>query len=451
MTISRRRFAATGVALALALTLGACTPGSDDGANSESVQIEGTTPLTVQDEATWSAKVLEGAPVRVTALGVLTFSAEKSVSGKTYAPVLLSPKDGAARWTGEPIESEAMPALEWVTEGNNRWAVAKTVSGNAASLYVWNGLASHSNAGLVSSNVFEGKKKPPRIAFSGSGVLVTGADKTASEPLMFWPKDAQTTKYKKGPERDGKEGTPVGVYNRGWLVAFPDGGFSYASDTGGWTSSSVSPEGTNPKTGTVLAQGQGYVISQWARPSDQKDGSTILAVHSAVTGRLFAEYEVPEEEAETVAAQKDDGAAFVVDGTRWLMWGQIGFNLSTGDGALYDLEQGVPTAIIDNMLYLRDTYTLIEGPEVEPSDGGGASDGGGETASASPEPSAEASTEATLDPDAPSGFSGVTGVDLVTSQPLAGLPSMYPIGRSSTGQVILRDDTKQSIYSVGLR
>jgi hypothetical protein len=442
VTTSRRRFAATGVALALALTLGACTSGEGGGdATSKTTQVEGTVPLTVQKQATWKSQIMEGAPVQVTSLGVLTFSADKSVDGESYVPVLLHPEDGSARWTGKEIKSTSMPTLEWVQENDDRWAVAKTVEGNKASLYVWNGLASHANSSLVSSNSFEGKKKPPNVFFSGSGVLVTGADKTAAEPLVFWPKDASVTRYKGGPKRDGKAGTPIGAYGKGFLVSFKGGGFSFASPTGGWASTSVAPEDSNPQTGTVLVQGDGYIVSEWSRPSDQEDGTTILAVHSATSGHLFAQYDVPKEAAETLEAQKESGAALVTDDARWLAWGQFGFNLSTGEGALYDLEQGVPTAIIDGLLYVRNAYSLIE-PKDE------------ETASASPEPSESAesaSPEPTVDPDAPKGFTGVTGIDLTTSQPLSGLPSVYPIGRTSTGQVILRDDTKQAIYSVGLR
>lgn len=443
MTISRRRFAATGVALALTLTLGACTSdGSEEGAPT-SVQVEGTVPLTVQKDATWTAKVMEGAPVQVTHLGVLTFSAEDSTEGESYAPVLLSPEDGSARWTGAPITSTSMPALEWVEEGSNRWAVAKTVEGNKASLYVWNGLASHANSELVSSNSFEGKKKPPQVSFSGTGVLVTGADKTAAEPLVFWPKDASVTRYKGGPERGGKPGTPIGVYGKGFLVSFAGGGFSFASPSGGWTSTSIAPEGANPQTGSVLMQGEGYILTEWGRPSDQEDGTTILTVHSATSGRLYAQYDVPEEAAEALKAQKESGAALVVDGSKWLIWGEFGFNLSTGDGVLYDLANGIPTAVIDNLLYVRGAYSLIGGESAESEESA--------TPTASPEPTAEATPTPTIDPEAPEGFTGITGIDLVTNQPLSGLPSMYPIGRSSTGQVILRDDTKQAIYSVGLR
>lgn len=450
MTVSRRRFAATGVALALALTLGACTSGDDEqGANS--VAIDGVAPLTVQKEATWTSAILEGAPVRITPLGLLTFSAEESVEGESYAPVLLSSENGSPRWTGEPITSETMPSLDWVQQGEAKWAVAKTVEGNKASLYSWNGLASHANTSLTSSTSFEGKKKPPTVTVSPSGVLVTGADKTAAEPLIFWPKDASTTRYKGGPERDKKAGVPIGAYGSGFLVSFPDGGFSLATSTGGWTSTSTAPENANPKSGVVLTQGHGFVISEWTRPSDQDDGTTVLAVHSVSSGRLFAQYEVPEDEADILKAQKSDGAALVTDDSRWLVWGQIGFDLNKGDARVYNLEQGAPTAVVDNMLYVRNAYTLIPQPDASPapSDGGGeASDGGGdETASASPEPS---DTE-TIDPEAPDGFSGVTGIDLLTSQPLSGLPSVYPIGRSSTGQIILRDDSKQAIYSVGLR
>lgn len=446
MTISRRRFAATGVALALALTLAACT-GEGGESVPTSTQIEGTTPLTVQNQATWAADVMEGAPVRVTALGVLTFSAEKSVDGEEYAPVLLSPVDGSARWTGEPVESASMPTLEWVKEGDDRWAVAKTVDGNKASLYVWNGLAGSTDAEIVSSNSFEGKENPPRVSFSGTGILVTGADKTAAEPLVFWPKDGGITRYKGGPEREGKAGTPIGVYGKGFLVTFSGGGFSFASPTGGWTSTSVAPEGANPQTGSILAQGGGYILSEWGRPSDQEDGTTILTVHSATSGRLFAQYDVPEDAAEALTAQKESSAALVVDGSRWLIWGEFGFNLNTGEGALYDLEEGVPTAVIDNMLYVRDAYSLI-GQEEETAS---ATPSESPEATESPEPTESATPTPTIDPEAPEGFSGVAGIDLVTSQPLSGLPSMYPIGRTSTGQVILRDDTKPAIYSVGLR
>lgn len=440
MTTSRRRFAATGVALALALTLGACTSGEGDGdATAKTVQVEGTVPLTVQEQAAWKSEIMKNAPVRVTSLGVLTFSADKSTEGESYVPILIHPEDGSARWTGKAVKSATMPDLEWVQENEDRWAVAKTVEGNKASLYAWNGLASHGNSGFVSANSFEGKKKPPEVFFSGSGVLVTGADKTAAEPLVFWPKDASVTRYKGGPKRDGKGGTPVGAYGKGFLVTFKDGGFSYASPTGGWSSEGVAPEDSNPQTGTVLTQGEGYIVSEWERPDDQKDGTTILAVHSATSGHLFAQYDVPKEAAETLKSQKESETALATDNSHWLAWGQFGFNLNAGTGALYNLEQGVPTAIIDDLLYVRNAHSLIED----------------EAASAAPSASAEPaegeSPEATVDPDAPKGFAGVSGIDLATSQPLAGLPSLYPVGTTSTGQVILRDDTKQAIYSVGLR
>lgn len=443
MAVSRRRFAATGVALALTIALGACTPSGEEQAT-DAVAIEGTAPLTVQKSATWSSAIMEGAPVQITPLGILTFSAEKSAAGESYAPVLLSSTDGSPRWTGEPITSESMPTLDWVQQGEAKWAVAKTVSGNKASIYSWNGLAGHADTPITASSSFEGKSKPPTVAISPSGVLITGADKTAAEPLVFWPKDASLTRYTGGPERDKQAGTPIAAYGSGFLVTFPNGGFSLATSTGGWTSSSFAPEGTNPESGTILAQKDGYLISEWGRPSDQDDGTTVLAVHSASSGHLFAQYEVPAGEKALLEAQKANGAALVTDSSRWLVWGQIGFNLNTGDASIYNLEQGSPTAVVDDMLYVRGAYTLIPQPDTAaPSDGGGAaSDGGGATASASP---------GAIDPEAPDGFSGITGLDLVTSQPLSGLPSVYPIGVSDTGQVILRDDSKQAIYSVGLR
>lgn len=443
MTTSR--LAATGVALALLLTLGACASKSNDDAPSNASHIEGTVPLTVQDRATWKSQIMDGAPVQVTSLGVLTFSADKSVDGKRYAPVLLHPKDGSARWVGEAIESGSMPTLEWVQEGERRWAVAKTVEGNKVSLHAWNGLASRSESKVTSSKVFEGKKNPPNVVFSGTGVLVTGADKTAAEPLVFWPKDASITRYKGGPKRGGEAGAPIGVYGGGFLVSFKGGGFSFASPTGGWSSTSVVPEGANPQTGAVLKQGNGYIISEWERSSGQKDGATILAVHSATSGHLFAQYDVPEDEADILATQKESGAALVTDGSQWLAWGQFSFNFDTGEGSLCDLKQGVPTAIIDGLLYVRDARSLIGQDETTASASPQPSVGG------SAEPSDGGSGESTIDPGAPQGFAGVAGLDLATGQPLSGLPSMYPIGRTSTGQVILRDDAKRTIYSVGIR
>lgn len=467
MTVSRRRFAATGVALALALTLGACTPGGGSGETAETT-IAGTTPLTVQNQATWSAEVLEDAPIRLTSNGVLTFSASASVAGETYVPVLLSSKDGSVRWSGEPVESATMPGLEWVDHGDAKWAVARVRVENTVSLYAWNGLASRAETPMSSSTSFEGKKTPPKVHFSGSGVLVTGADKTAAEPLIFWPKDASLTRYKGGPKRGGDVGTPIGVYGSGFLVSFPSGGFSLATANGGWSSASSPPEGGNPQSGVVLAQGDGYVISEWSRPSDQEDETNILAVHSASSGRLFAQYEMTPEEVELLEAQKSDGAALVTEGARWLVWGQFGFDLHDGGGTVYDLGGGRPTAVIDSMLYVRDASSTIPLPDESreevpespaPPDGGGAEppDGGGETSApeetpvptGSPAPSDGGGGEVAN--EVPEGFTGVTGIDMQTSQPLSGVPSMFPIGRTETGQIILLDESKQSIHSVGLR
>lgn len=446
MTVSRRRFVATGVALTLALTLGACSS-NGEGQSPTSTSVEGTVPLTVSKDAAWSASLLEDAPVRVTSLGILTFSAEKSVAGKSYAPVLLSPVDGSPRWIGVAIQSETMPELQWVQQEDDRWAVATATVGNKTSIYSWNGLANHSETALASSSSFEGTKAPPQVSFSGTGVLVAGADKSSPEPMTFWPKDASVTRYKGGPKRDGEAGTPIGAYGPGFLVSFPKGGFSLATATGGWTSTSVSPGDANPQSGTVLAQGDGYIVSEWTRPSDAKKTSTILAVHSALTGQLFAEHEVTKEEAPLLATQKTAGAPLVTEDARWLAWGQIGFDLNKGTGAFYTLSQGVPTAIMDGMLYVRNAYSLIPQPETA-------------TASPSTSPSASATPSATVtatpsagavDPEAPAGFTGITGIDMVTHQPLSGLPSMYPIGRTSTGQVILRNGSKPAIYSVGIR
>ena len=445
MTVSRRRLTATGVALALALSLGACTSESDgDSGGDASMSVEGSAPLTVKDTATWSVEVLEGAPVRVTPLGVLTFSAEKSVPGEKYSPMLLSPDDGSVRWDGEPIESEEMPALYWVEQGNAKWAVAKTAQGNSASLYSWDGLASHADTPIASSSSFDGKKKPPSVAVTASGVLVTGADKTSPDPLIYWPKSAALTRYKGDLKRDGKAGKPISAYGDGFLIEFPKGGFSLATDAGGWSSEDVAPGGANPKTGKIVAQGSGYLVAEWVTPDDEKDVSHILSVHSASTGQARAQYEVPEGVETTLADQTDDGAPLVADGSRWLTWGQIGFNLRDGDGAVYNLSEGTPTAIIDGMLYAKGAYSPLAAP-------GETTTPESEAASAPPEESGEGGEEATVDPDAPDGFAGVVGVDLRTSQPMAGLPSMYPIGRAPNGQVILRDDAKHAVYAVSLR
>ena len=448
MTVYRRRLAATGVALALALSLGACTPGTDEneGAEDAALSVEGGAPLTVQDTATWSATIMDDAPVRVTPLGVLTFSAKKSVAGEKYAPVLLSPEDGSVRWDGEPVESEGMPGLYWVEQGNAKWAVATTSEGNSVSLYSWDGLASHTGTPMASSSSFDGKKEPPSVAVTSSGVLITGADKTSPDPLAYWPKSAALTRYKGGPKRDGKAGEPISVYNNRFLVKFPEGGFSLATDSGGWSSESVAPEGVNPKTGEVVAQGSGYLVAKWATPDDETDHSSVLVVHSVSTGQVRAQYEVPEEDEATLNAQADNGAPLVSDGGQWLAWGQFGFNLRNGEGVVHDLSQGAPTAILDGMLYAKDARSPLAAPGESSS-----SESAEAEASASPEATdGEDGAEATAS-DVPDGFAGVVGVDLRTGQPMAGLPSMYPIGRASNGQVILRDDAKHTVYAVGLR
>lgn len=417
------------------------------------VSIEGVPPLTVKNEALWSADLMEGAPVHVTSLGVLTFSAEKSVEGKSYAPVLLSPEDGSERWVGKAIQSGAMPRLDWVQQGQDRWAVSTVSRGTKTSVYAWNGLASNTEASLTSSATFEGAETAPRVTFSGSGVLVTGAESPSAGPMIYWPKDGSTTLYKDGPKRDGEAGVPVAAYGEGFLVTFPKGGFSMASATGGWASSSVAPKGAAPQSGTVLAQKDGYIVSEWTPAEKAGETLPILAVHSAATGQLFAQHTTATSDKPTLEEQKAKGAELVTDTPNWVAWGQIGFDLDKGGAGFYQLEGGTPTAIIDDLLYVRSAFTLLPqatgatpSPSRKPTPSASAA-ASAVLSSASATPSASA----TVDPEAPDGFRGVTGVDLLTRQPLAGLPSIYPIGRTSTGQVILRDDAKPSVYSVAIR
>lgn len=447
MTDSRRRIAATGVALALALTLSACSPGDDSGQSQGTVKVQGTVPLTMQTEGRWEVAILKDAPVTVTPLGVLTWSAEHSVEGEKYVPVLLSSDDATPRWTGEAVKADRVPKLSWVEDGDGTWAVAQVDQGKKTTLYSWSGLASHEDTPISGTKAFSGKEHAPTVRFSGSGVLVTDANVPSEKPMIFWPKDGSTTTYDSGPKRDGAAGSPVGVYDGGFLVEFPKGGFSYASSSGGWASTDVSPEGSNPQSGKIIAQGSGYVVSEWQRPSDKKKTSKtpILAVHSAKTGQLFAQYDVPASATGALRAQKNTGVEVVSDASRrWLVWGQFGFDLNSKEGHVHDLKGGTPTAVVDDMLYVKGADSLIEPPT---------------SASASPSPSSTASpvsSSASASPSSsagpvPDGFSGVTGVDLATGQPLPGLPSLYPVGKTATGQYVLRDDAKPSIYAVGIR
>lgn len=446
MTDSRRRIAATGVALALALTLSACSSGGDGAdAQNGAVKVQGTVPLTMQSQARWESAILKDAPVTVTPLGVLTWSAEHSVEGEKYVPVLLSSDDATPRWTGEAVKADRIPKLSWVEDGDGKWAVAQVNQGKKTTLYSWNGLASHEDTPISGVRAFSGKDRAPTVRFSGSGALVTGANVPSEKPMIFWPKDGSTTTYDGGPKRDGATGSPVGVYDGGFLVEFPKGGFSYASASGGWSSADSTPKDANPRSGKIVAQGAGYVVSEWERPSDKKktQKTPILAVHSATTGHLFAQFDVPTSATGALRAQKNAGAAVVSDASRrWLVWGQFGFDLNGEEGHFHDLKGGEPTAVVDDMLYVKDADSLIEPPA------SGSPSPSSTASAASPSSSASPSASAGLIPD---GFSGVTGVDLATGQPLPGLPSVYPVGKTETGQYVLRDDAKPSIYAVGLR
>lgn len=451
MPRKRRLAAATGVVLAFSLALSACTSGAP-APTGATIKIDGVAPLTVQEKATWEAGVPEGSPVVVTSLGVLTYSSEKSSAGTKYAPTLLSPSDGQPRWVGEPVASTSAPRLEWIEQGNARWAVAQTVVGNKTTLTAWNGLASNDKAKIVSQATFEGTKSAPSVAYSRSGILVSGADKGHPAPFIYHPGTGLTTEYGNGPERERQKGTPFAAYGESFLVAFPKGGFSMASASGGWASTSFNPEGAAPNEGTVLARSAGFLVVSWPQLTP-RDGSIILAVHSAATGEALADLTVPKTDKamqDVIAEQTKKQTATATDGNTWLAWGRVVFDLRSQTASLFDLGGGQPAAIVDGLLYVVGAARAIPQPEPGEAAGSGSASPAPLTSTASATGNAS-NTTPTSDTSAPEGFTGITGVDLTTKQPMSGLPSLYPVGVSSTGQVVLTNTTKTSIFSVGIR
>lgn len=431
-----RLWGAVAASLAIAcLALTGCTSVTEATASrAGDIKLPMTVPATFTDGAIWKADRASKAPVIVTPLGILTLTATDKAD--TYSPVLLAPDTGKERWTGKGVKaSDALPSLAWVESDNRSWAIltVRDKTANTTTVYSYDALASHPGMPPTSTATFTGAtaETPPSVVVSATDIMV--AHSTAGGYLQYHPATGTTTVLSTAPTRGGEPGTPVLVYDGGWLVSYKDIGFGYATTAGGWESDNHVPTGAVPGGERMLQTGAGYVVTLWTGTA--KD-TQVLALQDIQDGSVVATMTVADSATAGLLHEQIANTAkprhLVADGT-WVTWGGFAFDLGKHAGKTISIANGVPVAIIQGMVYAWGADRPLTGPDSTPT----------------PEPSATPTPTVSATPTPIKGFSGNVAVDLSSGTPMPTPFTACPQGVSSYGQGIFAYG--DAIYAVPLR
>lgn len=403
----RRTAAVLALTLPGAFVLAGCAGTGDP--NSEQIELSGSAPATYEDTASWEVPVEADLPIKHAENVILAFSDEGE---NRYSPVVYSDTSGQLLWQGRAITSASKPTLDWVEEDGRAWVVVTTMDSDAkeSQIYVWDADTSQKEASATTSATFTGKDTAPRIIVSGAGVLVRGAEDM--DAAQYHLDSGSLTELTESPERDDEPGTPMAVSNDGFLFQFPDGGFSFGTDNGGWRSSDAVPEGAAADGGRILDVGEGFIVSQWAGADEDSD--PVIAVHSMQTGQLLSQVAVDPTVAEELEPARGedltDDLSIITD-YRHLAYGTLLFDLSSGQGEVLDLNDGEVTATLGTVLYVTDMSEPLPGQTSE-------------------------------------GFTGSGMIDMTTGESMVGAGELSPMGQTSQGEGLFLSDDGTTLYSV---
>ena len=422
----------------------------------QSAELPAAVPDTFAGNAEWMVDQVVPGSVRISRHGVVALFGPAD----HRRVALIDARTGRPTWSSVAFATGEEASLQVVQHDGREWAVVWFATSETTLKLVTfdlHGTGIGQGKGSAHSERFTGKKLPA-IRVTSRGILISGVSKAA--PFMLWPSDGARTSYGVGPTADGEAGVPWAAYNNGFLVAFPNGGFSFAGPTGGWPSSSAVPAGGLPNTGRMLDVTRGLILASW----DQSIGGTVLAVHSAQTGRVLAQQVVSDEQ----PLSEVDGSFVVADDTSWAAFGGYLFNLhgDTLSTGWRDLHDGVPVSIYQGVLYLRDVAEPFAPPTSAPptsapstsapstgSPSGSPTPSGSSTPSGSASPSGSPSAPGT--PAAPANFSGWAAVDAETGVLVDQSMQTVPIGVSSVAAGVFTAATgrggSEQLFSVRLR
>jgi hypothetical protein len=416
-------------------------------------------PRTFAGGAQWVADGVLPGSTEVTRYGVLGLFGNPEQ--RTVA--LLDSQTGKAIWVSTPFGGGEQPHLELVHQDGRDWAVVWYAHGDDAvtvRTYDIHGSGQADGKHEAYAEAFSGSRTPS-VAVNSRGILISGV--TDSEPFLLWPADGSRTTYGNGPTLDGDPGVPKAAYNNGFLVSF-DPGFSFASATGGWPSTAATPAGGVPDSGEIVAVEHGLILATW----QQTIGGTVLAVHSAQTGKVLAQQVVDDSQPlEEVA-----GSFVAADDGSWAAYGGYLFNLHGDELStrLLDLHGGVPASIHDGVVYLSDVAEPFTAPDQQcssagPTSSATASPSGSPSPSASPTsagPSASGRASATPSapatpcaPAEPADFAGYAALDARSGVLVDQSMRTVPIGISAVAAGIFSTEAGENgavqVFSVPLR
>lgn len=357
------RGTAASVTLVLGLGLAGCGTSGDDAPVRDregSVDVSVALPQTFVTKADWKMERAENAPVVLNDYGVVTFA--PGAQEGTYSPMMLNPKTGEVAWQGRPVPSpQGVPQLAWVEEGDHPWVVMTVTEGKKARAYTYDPMRAGDRVQAMVSIEFEGKKSAPQVITSERGVLVLGA---REHPIMqYHPHTRQTTHYGVGPKRDGRDGRPMQVYDDGYLLTFPKGGFAFASPSGGWDSARTAPEGVDRAKGQVIAAANGYVLAAWPK-AKEGDKDMTLWVHDVRTGAPLVQFDASNP---FITKQVKKKVPFTVDAMSGVAtWGEAVFDLKKRTAEEVELNDGVPTAVRVGVVYAQGATGPLPGTSPDP-------------------------------------------------------------------------------------
>lgn len=485
--------AAAGLALGL---LTGCESSSDSDSSAQGqervregeVEVDWVTPPTFVTGAAWEASSRPEAPVQVTERGVLTFSAQSGQD--TYAATLLDVRTGDPTWVSRAIRSpEAEPVLALTYQDGRPWVMMVAIEGDTASVYSYDPMLGGERIRATASVAYQGKDgEPPEVVIGERGVLVLGSD--VAPALQYRPDTGTDTIYGNGPTRLEEPGSPIQVYDDGWLVTYSEGGFAYATETLGWDSARIAPDGVDRAGGRIVAISRGLLLVDWPSLTGGAENRT-LWLHDLRTGEPLVEFDADES---LIEEQSEAGLPLVASRERTdLSWGEVIFDMDARQAQQLDLRGGTVTAISQDILYVEgasEPFPLLAGappvltreqieqgalPQEDAASTSGSSSTSDEDEAASTTPADDAAVTSAVPEDAalttapgdqetvteparetassepridPLAFSGYAAVYAETGEALPGEMENAPIGFTDQGQAIFVTSSEGAVFAV---
>lgn len=324
---------------------------------SSSAAMPAAVPGTYERSWDWKAPIAAGSWPLTTDYGVFTVipqstagSSSGAAGSSLWRVALTDPSTGKRVWRSATISSgvDERPKMLLVRQGGQDWLVlwSKVADDQTQLVTIDPSGSGGTSKALTHTEVVKGAREVPEVQATNGGVLVNG-DAAVKKPYLYWPETGAKTTYDDGPVRGKARGVPKNVYSDGWVVAFPGGGFAYATEQGGWDSTDVAPPRADPRSGSLLGVARGVLFSVWrgAAPGS----AHMLVAQDIRTGRVLGLVAEDSRSPLAKVVQKP-----VVSADRaWAAMGGYTLDLRRGKGTFRDVNGAYPTFIHRDAIYYK--------------------------------------------------------------------------------------------------